>query len=246
MIVYTKMKTFANISIIIPARNEEKVIIKTLESLKRKVNTSHEVIVIDDCSSDQTQKVVSAYIKNNHNVNLVKTVNGKSGFSNAIKKGMKKAKTNTIVIVMADLCDDHKTIDKMYKLINEGWDVVCGSRYMENGNKLGGPRLQGILSPLVCKTLYYLTGIPTKDASNAFKMYRKNPLNNLNFSADSGVELSMYLILQAFFKGYKITEIPTKWKGRTIGVSKFKFIERAPRFIKIYTWALMTSFRKFI
>lgn len=236
-----KMRNLAKLSIIIPARNEEKVIMKTLSSLKRKVDIAHEIIVIDDCSTDHTQAVVSSYIKDNPNVNLVKTTNRKKGFSQAIRKGIGQAKTNIIVIVMADLCDDPKTINKMYKLINQGWDIVCGSRYIKGGDKQGGPKLQGFLSSFVCISLYYLIGIPTHDVSNAFKMYQKGVFTNLKFNPNSGLEISMDLTLQAFFKGYKMTEIPTKWKGRTVGYSKFKLFERSPEYIKIYLQALLTS-----
>lgn len=229
------------ISIIIPARNEEKIIIKTLRDLKSKVKIPHEIIIINDCSNDKTREIISLYIKKNSNVRLFNTTPKRKGFSNAIIKGIKNSGTNFIVIVMADLCDDARTISKMFNIINQGWDVVCGSRYIRKGDKQGGPKIQGFLSSFVCISLYYLTGIPTHDASNAFKMYRKDVLSNLKFNTKSGVELSLDLTLQAFFEGYKITEIPTKWKGRTSGNSKFKLIERILPNLKIYTWAILTS-----
>lgn len=234
------------ISIIIPARNEEKIIIKTLKELKSKVKTPHELIIINDCSNDGTREVVSLYSKKNSNVRLVDTTPNRKGFSNALTKGIKNTKTDFIVIVMADLCDDPSTIDKMFNLITQGWDVVCGSRYIRRGDKLGGPKLQNFFSSFVCISLYYLIGIPTRDVSNAFKMYRKDVLTNLRFNPNSGVETSMNLTLQAFFKDYKMTEIPTQWKGRTIGYSKFKLFERCPEYIKIYLWALLTSFQRLL
>lgn len=232
------------ISIIIPARNEERIIAKTLRDLKSKVNIAHEIIIVNDCSNDKTKEVVSLYGKNNKNVRLVNTAPKKNGFSNAIYKGIKNATTNYVVIVMADLCDNPKTINKMYALIIRGWDVVCGSRYTRKADKIGGPKIQGFLSFLVCTSLHYITSIPTRDVSNAFKMYRKDVIKNLNFNRKLGVELSTDLALQAYFKGYKLTEIPTTWRGRTVGESKFRLLERIPPNLKIYSWAIITSAKR--
>lgn len=238
-----RMRNIMNLSIIVPARNEEKIIIKTLEALNSKVNIPHEIIVVDDFSTDKTSEIVSFYIKKNNNIRLYKTSSKKVGFSNAILLGIKNTKTKIIVIVMADLCDDPKIIDKMFTLINQGWDVVCGSRYIVEGSKIGGPKLQGFFSSFVCYSLYYLLNLPTHDVSNAFKMYKKKVLTSLKFNPARGLELSMDLTLQAFFKGYKITEVPTKWKGRTVGSSKFRLMKTAPSFLKIYFFALINSFK---
>lgn len=234
------------ISIIIPARNEEKIIVKTLKDLKSKVKIPHEIIVIDDCSFDKTKEIVSLYIKKNSNVRLLNTTSKRNGFSNAIIKGIKNAKTNFIVIVMADLCDDSKTINTMYEEILTGWDIVCGCRYMKNGKKIGGPTIQNFFSALVCKSLYYLIGIPTKDASNAFKMFRRSLFENLQYKANSGVEASLDFTIRAYFKKLSMVDVPTTWIGRKVGISKFKLIERSPRYIKIYLWALLVSLRRLL
>lgn len=226
------------LSIIIPAKNEENSILLTLQSLKNSVRIPHEIIIINDRSSDNTESIVKKYIGRNKNVSLIKTTPNKGGFSNAIKKGIWKSSADIVVVVMADLCDDPKTINKMYEKIAEGWDIVCGSRYMQHGKKIGGPKIQNFFSALVCKSLHYILRMPTEDASNAFKMYRKNVFKTLEYKSNSGVESSLDLILRAHFQGFKIIDIPTTWQGRTAGESKFKLIERSPRYAKIYLWAL--------
>lgn len=232
------------LTIVIPARNEEKTILKTLYKISKNVKTDHQIIVVNDQSIDRTAEIVRGVIKSNKNVKVVNTKSTNFGFANAIKLGIKNSKTRYIVIVMADLCDDVKTIDLMYRQICTGWDIVCGSRYMKGGKKIGGPKLQGVLSKMICLSLHYLTGIPTTDVSNAFKMYRKDIVRELSFT-NGGVEASMYLTLQAYFNGAKISELPTVWKGRTAGVSKFKIVERTPRYSKIYLWAIRKRFLKY-
>lgn len=226
------------LSIVIPARNEEENILRTLVSLKKKVLIPYEVIVVNDFSSDKTEDIVRLYAKQNKGVAIVRTNEKKKGFSNAIRKGLEKTSADIVVIVMADLCDEPSTINIMYKKILEGWDIICGSRYIKGGKKIGGPEIQSFFSALVCKSLYYIIGITTKDASNAFKCFRKSILKDLEYKPNSGVEASLDFILRAHFKGMKIMDVPTTWRGRTKGESKFKLIERSPKYLRIYLWAL--------
>ncbi len=233
-----------NLTIIIPARNEEVCILQTLDELKKKIKVPYNVIVVNDCSQDNTKQIVKQYARTNKNVKIINNKLIQAGFSNAIKLGVEHVKEGVVVIVMADLCDKPETINKMYKKILKGWDVVCGCRYMKGGGKKGGPRIQGLLSAFVCRTLYHLIGIPTKDVSNAFKMYRREILKDIYLNPKSGVEVSMDMVLQAYFQNAKIIDIPTFWTGRTLGKSKFKLLERIPRYFKIYLWAFKNTIRK--
>lgn len=225
------------VTIIIPAKNEEKIILITLKSLIKGVKIPYEIIIVDDHSSDQTATVVEKYIKKHKNIHLIRN-RLTPGFAHAVYSGFKAAKTKYVIPVMADLCDDPKTINKMYKTMVKGkWDVVCGSRYMSKGGKKGGPLIQGIFSRIVGKTLNFLIKIPTSDVSNSFKMYKRSLVNKLKINL-GGVEFSMDITLLLYSKGVRITEIPTFWTGRTIGQSKFKLFKRAPKYISLYYRAL--------
>lgn len=231
------------LTIVIPARNEQDVIIGTLNSIKQNVKTPHIVLIIDD-SNDNTSFLVRKYMKRYKGVNLIRGNPQKKSFARALKIGFDKAKEGMVVVVMADMCDDPKTIDKMYKKSVQGWDIVCGSRYMKRGKKIGGPKIQNLFSSLICKMINMFTGIPTQDVSNAFKMYRLSILDGIKINLSSGVEASMEITLQAFFKGAKITEIPTTWKGRTLGQSKFRIFHRTPKYARIVYWSLKNSLRR--
>ena len=236
-----------NLTIIIPAFNEEKVIIKTLEDLRKNVKIPHKILVVDGCSTDNTYKVIKDYNLKNKNVNVILTKLKDRRFASSIKVGFDRVKAGAVVVVMADLCDDPKTINLMYKKILAGFDVVCGSRYIQGGGKDGGPILQNYLSRFICLSLHLLVGIPTTDVSNAFKMYRKTILKNVRVNPISGVEGSMEIFLQVYyFNNPKVVEVPTKWQGRTVGQSKFKLLQRTPRYLRIYTWALENSIRKYL
>lgn len=163
------------LTVIVPTRNEKDLIVKTLNSLQKYVKTTYKVLVIDD-SNDGTTQVVTDYMREHKNVALVKGNPKRKSFARALAIGFKKAVSGAVVVVMADLCDDPRTIDKMYRKIEEGWDIVCGSRYMKGGKKIDGPKIQSFFSSLVCRIENLFTGIPTSDVSNAFKMYRLTAL----------------------------------------------------------------------
>jgi len=229
------------LTIVIPAHNEEDIILTTLSRLSKKIRIPHRIIVVNDHSTDRTSSIVKEFSKLNRHVTLINNLKSRRGFSSALKTGFRKANSDYVIPVMADLCDDPNTINKMYAKIDEGWDIVCGSRYMRGGRKKGGPMIQGFFSALVCRTIKILTGIQTHDVSNAFKLYNKAFLKRVTIRDGAGVEISMEITLRAFLKGAKITEIPTFWRGRTVGQSKFKILQRSPEYAKIFFWSVKNS-----
>lgn len=215
-----------NVSIIIPAHNEERAIGATLRGLVTGVGTSCEIIVVADHCTDHTEELVES-TKTSYPIHLMRNTRGK-GFGNALITGFEQAQGTAVVPVMADTCDDPRTIEQMYRALErEHADVVCASRYMEDGKKIGGPWLQDKLSRLVCFSLRLFTGIPTSDAANSFKMYRRTFLKMIGFEIESaGTEYSMALLFRAYRAGGKIIEIPTTWRGKTMSASKELYILR--------------------
>jgi hypothetical protein len=88
--------------------------------------------------------------------------------------------------------------------------------------------------------LKLLVGIPTSDVSNSFKMYRKRVIESLEIR-DSSYATSMELTLKAYFKGAKITEVPTVWNGRVAGSSKFLFSKQTRNYVHWFVWAILQS-----
>lgn len=238
-----KNSTLKGVSIIIPTYNEEKVIIKTLENIRRYVKIKKEVIIIDD-STDKTESIVKQYIRNHHWVIFIKNKPQNKGFVQSVFTGVKMSSKELVVMVMGDMCDNPQTINIMYRKISEGWDVVCGSRYMRGGKRLGGPEFLGFLSQYLCLSSYILTGIPTHDITNSFKMYRKQLLQKLKFNYDAGTAISMEILYQAYFNNAKITEVPTVWRGRL--ETRFKLGQRGPKYLKIFYWALKNKLRQLL
>lgn len=230
------------LSIIIPVYFEDKNILSELEEIRKKVKTSYEIIVVYDLDNDPTPGVVEKYIKKTSFKNIFvkkNNVGTKRGVINAVRTGIIVAKSKIVVVSMADLSDDIGKIDQMYSLTQKGYDIVCASRYMKGGKQIGGPYFKGLFSRLAGTSLFYL-GLPTHDPTNAFKMYRKSIFNTIKIESDGGFEYNLEVVVKAFKKGYKITEVPATWRDRTEGKSKFKLLNWIPKYLRWY-WYMLIS-----
>ncbi len=226
-----------DLSIIIPAKNEEENIEKTITAITKVLdNIKAEIIVVNDHSTDKTEEVVKNISQKIPYVRIIKNEKN-PGFENALFSGFENAKGKFVLPIMADESDEPATIPVMLEKAQKGYDMVCGSRYMKNGGKSGGPKLQGFFSAFVGKSLHYLIRIPTRDISNAFKMYRKNALDKIELK-EKGFAVSMEAALKLYFSGYRLTEVPTIWYGRKKGKSKFKLTRTFP-YIKLYSGAII-------
>ncbi len=135
-----------------------------------------------------------------------------------------------MIPVMADACDDPGDIPRLVSKLEEGWDVVAGSRYMRGGRIIGNTlkqwmsRLYGFLVRLV-------GGPPIHDVSNAFKAYRSSVVETVDTAAES-YDISVELTVKAHRAGFSVTEIPTTWTNRQAGESHWHFWRELRRYAR--------------
>lgn len=225
-----------------PVYNEGKNIYQQLEAIENSVKTSHEVLVVYDFEGDDTIPVVKKLIKKFKTVRLIKNNFGR-GVINAVKTGFSESKSSVVVVMPADLADDPVTVNKMYKKIKSGYDVVCATRYGKGGAKIGGGFLKTLISRLAGLATPLLLGIPITDIANGFKMYRRKVVESVKIESDGGWEFAMEMLIKAHKLGFKISEVPTVWKDRTLGKSKFKLLKWLPKYLKWYLWGIFLRFR---
>lgn len=232
------------IDIIVPAYKEGNNIVKLFDEITEKITVAHQVTVVCDMADDPTVKIVNK-LRNNYNFPLEVIINtyGK-GALNAIKFGMDHANSDYILIMMADSSDKLEAVNAMAEKMDEGFDLVCGSRYMKGGKQINSPFLKGFLSKMAGLSLHYLTRIPTHDVTNSFKMYRKSMLQNIKIESIGGFEIGMEITVKAYVQGYKITEIPSTWIERNEGKSNFKLWSWLPSYLYWYFWCLYNKIIK--
>lgn len=231
------------LTLIIPVYNEGEVILETLNEIHNKVKTTHIILIIYDTDDDSTLEVIKKSGQSLSNVRFVKNLYGK-GALNAVKTGYHFVDTEYFLLIMADLADDISQVDHMVDLMDQGFDVVCGSRYVRGGHQIGGGLIKKTLSRAAGVSLHILTGIPTHDISNSFKMYNTKILQQITFESIAGFEILMELIVKAFLLGYRITEIPTTWKDRKAGDSRFNLFGWLEHYLRWYFYALKHTYLK--
>ncbi|MCU0666083.1 MAG: glycosyltransferase [Candidatus Omnitrophica bacterium] len=224
------------LSIIVPVYNEEENICEVIAKIEETVKIPHELLIVNDHSSDKTGELALSLLKDYQNLSVVDNITDK-GFANALRFGFKSAKGDVFLPVMGDLCDDLNDIAQLYEKIKQGFDIACGSRYIHSGARKGGSAFKAFLSSFAGVSTRFLIGIPTSDITNAFKMYRKEVIDSIT-TYSRGFEISMEIPLKAYFMGYKITQIPTAWNERTKGKSNFKVFKLMPAYLKLYFWAI--------
>ena len=223
------------LSVVCPVYNEGANIGKLLERLAAEITIPMELIVVYDKDDDNTLPALDK-LTPPFPVRRVKNHYGR-GALNAIKSGFAEAKCEATLVVMADLSDELGVVPRMYELIHQGCDVVCGSRYMAGGKQIGGPMLKGLMSRTAGLTLNWFAGVPTKDVTNSFKMYRTKFLQSLSFESTGGFEIGMEVVVKAYVSGGKIAEVPSTWTDRVAGESRFQLWKWLPKYLRWYLYA---------
>ena len=173
------------ISIIIPAYNEEKTILKVLESLEKvKFELSKEIILVDDGSTDKTKEKIEEYIKKNKNKDTeFKSISKKNeGKGSAVRKGIELSTGDIITIQDADLEYTPEELKKLIKvLLNNKSQVVYGSRFMKKHKPLYKVYYLGNnFLTFLTKVLY---GSNITDMETCYKMFKRETLKNLKLKS---------------------------------------------------------------
>jgi len=228
------------LSIVIPARNEEGCIASTVEHLHLELSlrgVPHEVIVVDDGSTDGTWEILEG---EKNKISILKPVKneGPHGFGRAIVKGLDAMSGDAVVIMMADESDDCRDVVRYWEKLNEGYDCVLGSRFMKGGGTIDYPPIKLFMNRMANSFVRFLFQHGLNDTTNAFKAYRKSVIDGIRPIISPHFNITVELPLKAIVRGYNFTVIPITWRNRRHGVAKLKINEMGSRylFIVLYIW----------
>jgi dolichol-phosphate mannosyltransferase len=236
----TSAAALSLLSVVIPARDEEDCIASTVEHLHielRLRNVPHEIIVVDDGSTDRTWKVLQELAAKLPELRPIQN-NSQPGFGAAVVQGLDAMKGDAAVIMMADESDDCRDVVRYWEKLNEGNECVFGSRFMKGGGVIDYPRFKLFLNRMANLFLRLLFHIRLNDTTNAFKAYRKTVIDGCRPLISPHFNLTVELPLKAIVRGYTWTMIPITWRNRRHGVAKFRIKEMGSRylFICLYVW----------
>lgn len=224
------------VSIVIPVYNEGASVLPIIRRIAEEVTLEKEILVVYDTEDDTTRPVIEELTKEIKEVRGVLNTLGR-GPAFAIRHGISAAKSEVVVVTMADGCDDASQIDLLTKLVERGVVVAAASRYARSGQQVGGPLLKGLLSRISGLTLYWFARVGTRDATNSYKAYSRNFVEAVGIQSDKGFEIGIELVAKARRYRQPVAEIPTIWLDRAFGVSNFKLWTWLPRYLYWYFYA---------
>lgn len=227
-------------SIVIPARDEQDSLPHTLEALSTALQREavpHEIVVVDDGSVDRTWTVLQDLRLRLKTLMPVQNP-GPHGFGRAIIQGLNHSRGDAVVIMMADSSDDPEDAVRYWRLLNEGWECVFGSRFMKGGSVVDYPRIKLIVNRLANLFIRVMFAVPLNDTTNAFKAYRRTVIDGCRPLLAPHFNLTVELPLKAIVRGYSWTVVPISWRNRRHGTAKLKIKEMGSRyfFICMYVW----------
>jgi glycosyltransferase involved in cell wall biosynthesis len=212
------------LSVVIPSYNEmanlQKGTLDKVEHYLSKQKYDFEIIVVDDGSTDGSREFVKKFSKENKKVRIIE---GKhSGKAGAVTTGVLSAKGDYILFTDMDQATPIEEIEKLLPHIENGFDVVIGSR---QGQRKGAPFTRKVMAKSMIFLRSAIVGIPSiKDTQCGFKLFKKNAAKDIftrvekvhnGFRAIKGSSVAAGFDIEVLFvaenMGYKIKEVEVIW-----------------------------------
>jgi glycosyltransferase involved in cell wall biosynthesis len=229
-----------DISIVVPLYNEEESLPELADWIERVCNEhgyAHEVIMIDDGSTDHSWKVVQEL---SQQFSAVKGIRFQRNYgkSAALNEGFKAAQGNVVITMDADLQDSPDEIPELYRMITiDGFDLVSGWKKVRYDNAL----TKNLPSKLYNAVNRSISGIKLHDMNCGLKAYRKKVVKSIEVYG----EMHRFIPVLAKWAGFrKIGEKVVVHRARKYGVSKFGWERFINGFLDLLSVQFMGRFGK--
>ena len=229
-----------SLTILIPIKNEEKGILDTLKYFKESwvINIDHEIILIDDFSTDNTYEEIKKFQSSELNYKIIK--NKRKGLGSAMIVGIENSSKEFIGIFMADLSDSLEDLKRYYNSIKENkLNAVFGSRFIKGSIVTNYPMTKYYMNRVANNIIKIIFFSNYNDYTNAFKIYERKTLLELFPLVSENFNIFLELPLKIISRKYNYKIIPISWKGRVTGISKFNIKELGSKYIFTLLYCLL-------
>src|SRR5215469_12682749 len=230
------------LDIVIPVYNEGANILQTLGALLRTVRTPYRVLIGYDRDDDDTLTAIIDNRQSLAGMHIEFVRNRGRGAHAAVLTGFAASKAPLILVLTADDNYNAGIIDGMVARALAGFDVVCPSRFAPGGTMTGCPFVKACVAVVGNLSLYYLTRLPTRDATNGFRLFSRRVLDQVAIESDRGFCYSIELLVKCHRLGWPIAEVAAQWHERIHGTSRFRVLQWLPAYGRWYLYALATTY----
>lgn len=193
---------YSKVSLVMASRNEEKAIEKVIRDIKNVTNSQAEIVVVDG-SEDRTPEIASML-----GARVIRQE--PKGYGVAVKLALTSATRDIIITTDCDDTYPMEQIPTFIKLINEGYDVVSGSRLSKTIKTMPLFNRFGNWFFAFVTSIFY--GIKVTDVTTGMRAYRREVIHSINWTENVG--LSAELLFRPALKKYKIIEVPIDYRER--------------------------------
>lgn len=208
-------KTQIELSVIIPLLNEMSILPELYKRLKESVNritSNHELIFVDDGSTDKTLEILMELSKTDENTKYI-SFSRNFGHQAAITSGLESCSGNANIIIDGDLQDPPELIPELYKKYKEGYEVVYAKRISREGETIA----KKLTAKLFYRFLKRITSFDIPVDTGDFRLIDKKIVSYLNQMP----ERNKYLRGQIAWLGFKQTYVNYEREKRKAGKSGY-------------------------
>ncbi len=222
-----------DISVVIPAYNEEKIIEQTVKKIREYLSSkgfSYEIIAVNDGSSDRTEEIL---IKLKNEIEELKVINHKEnmGKGRSVKDGVLNSLGELILFTDADLSAPIENLDGLIEELKKGYDVVIASREIEGAKVRKRTLIRRVLSKVFNLAIKIFGFKGFRDTQCGFKLFKSTVAQFLFLkSRINGYAFDVEILHIAEKRGYKIKEYPILWIDRKD--SKMRLFKDGLRMLK--------------
>lgn len=220
-----------NVSIIIPAQNEEETLGLVLEDLNKVIdempNYRFEVICVDDHSTDGTANIARSY-----GAKVVENLR-KPGKGTALRTGFEASQYETLVMLDADYSHRAEELPRMLNALTDGVGLVIGSRVVGGSEEYTHVRALG--NVFLSATLGVCTRRYLSDALNGFKVFRREVFTGFKYTS-TAFEIEIEIIANALRGGFRVVEVSSSERARAGGEMKSSVVKHGTRFLLRIFW----------
>lgn len=204
----------SRLSVVLPAYNEEQMLAKTCRTLKKILDLAeinYELVIVDDGSTDQTWKIIEETAEKDRNVTGVH-FSRNFGKEAAIVAGLAQSSGNAVAVMDCDLQHPPEVLVKMYRLWEQGYEVVEGIKKSRGTETVFHRKSAGFFYRIMSRA----TGFNMENASD-FKLLDRKAVE----SVLSMPERSMFFRATSSWVGFKSTSVLFEVQEREAGESKW-------------------------